>query len=161
MKVNMILAVSENGCLGKDNKLIWKLSNDLKRFKELTTNKTVIMGRKTYVSIGKPLPNRINIIISKTETNIEECFVFDDINKALEYAKTLNNDIFIIGGGEIYKSMIDITDCIYLTRVLTKIDGDTFFDLSSLNNFKLDNYEYFVANNKNEYNFIFEKYIKY
>jgi len=123
--IKIIAAISKNRVLGNDNKLIWSLPNDLKRFKKLTTNNTVVMGRKTYESIGRPLPNRRNIVITRDENyhddNIE---VVNSIEEALLLC---NNDCFIIGGGQIYQQTLDLAEKIYLTIVDEEFEGDAFF----------------------------------
>lgn len=123
--IKIIVAISTNNILGNDNKLIWSLPNDLKRFKKLTSGNTVIMGRKTYESIGRPLPNRRNIIITRDEKyEVDGCEVVNSINEALLLC---NRDCFIIGGGEIYKQTIDIADKIFLTLIDNDFEGDTTF----------------------------------
>jgi dihydrofolate reductase len=116
MIVTIVVAISENHVIGKDNKLLWYLPNDLKHFKELTTGHSVIMGRKTYESVGKPLPKRRNIIITRQPINIEGCEVVNSIESALVLCKG-ENEVFIVGGAEIYKQAIHLTDRIYLTIV--------------------------------------------
>jgi dihydrofolate reductase len=125
--ISIIAAVSKNGVIGVDNKLPWYIPQDLKRFKELTTNNVVIMGRKTYESIGKPLPNRLNIVVSRNkDLEIDGCLVVDSISKAIKKAGH-NKKIFIIGGGEIYRKSIKFAEKIYLTRIDTVHEGDTTF----------------------------------
>ncbi|MEM5806090.1 MAG: dihydrofolate reductase [Candidatus Aenigmatarchaeota archaeon] len=127
----IIAAVAENNVIGKANELPWYIPEDLKRFKQLTTGKTVLMGRKTFESIikktGKPLPNRKNVVItSQTDYHVPEgVVVYNDLNKALQDLK--NEDVFIIGGGEIYRQTIDLVDKLYITHVNKKVDGDVFF----------------------------------
>lgn len=122
--VTMIAAMGLNREIGKDNKLLWNLPQDLKRFKELTTGKTVVMGRKTYESIGRPLPNRRNIVLSKDkDLLIPGCEVFDSVLEVLGLG-----DITVIGGEEIYKLFLPFTRKLELTVVLdTFSDADTFF----------------------------------
>ena len=125
--VTLIAAASENNIIGKDNKLIWRLSDDLKHFKELTKGHFVIMGRKTFESMPKALPNRTNVIITrKTDYKAENAIVVNSLEKALKVAEN-DNQPFIIGGGEIYKLSMEIADRIELTRVHTSIEGDTSF----------------------------------
>ena len=123
--ISIIVATSKNRVIGNNNSLIWKLPSDLKRFKQITTDNTIVMGRKTYESIGKPLPNRRNIIITR-DTNylVDNCEIVNSLEEALMLC---NNDCFIIGGGEIYKQSIDIADKIYLTLVQEDFEGDTYF----------------------------------
>ena len=139
MKVSLIVAVAENGVIGKDNDLIWHLPNDMRFFKETTTGHHVIMGRKNFESIPhkyRPLPNRTNIVITRrSDYKAEGCIVVNSVEEALEVAKTNgDNEAFIIGGGQIYKLAIDagVVDKIYLTKIHQSFDGDTFFpELSS------------------------------
>lgn len=124
---SIIVAVAENDVIGYDNHLLWHISEDLKRFKSLTLGHHIIMGRKTFESIGKPLPGRVSVIISRQENlKIEGCVVVNSLDEAFEVAKN-DSEAFIIGGGEIYKQALPIVDKIYLTRVHAGFAGDTFF----------------------------------
>jgi dihydrofolate reductase len=134
MKVSLIVAVANNGVIGKDNDLIWHLPKDMGFFKETTLGHHVIMGRKNFESIPerfRPLPNRTNVIITRnSDYKAEGCVVVNSVEQALEVAKQ-NGDIqpFIIGGGQIYKLALEnnLVDKIYLTKVHHTFDGDTFF----------------------------------
>ena len=133
-KISIICALSENRAIGKDNKLLWHISDDLKRFKELTIGHPIIMGRKTFESIGKPLSGRTNIIVTRGSSyKAEGCLVFDSLEKAIDQAKRIDNEeIFIIGGGQIYNQAIDLADKLYLTLVEGEYEADTYFpDYSS------------------------------
>jgi|DEB19_MinimDraft_2_1074335.scaffolds.fasta_scaffold03150_3 dihydrofolate reductase len=133
--ITIIAAAGENNSLGKDNDLVWHLPNDFKRFKELTSGNYILMGRKTFESFPKPLPNRKHLIITRQKDYKvpENCFVFDSISKALDFIPftgTIDKpttDVWIIGGGEIYQQSMDIADKIELTRVHSSPDADTFF----------------------------------
>lgn len=117
--------MSKNRVIGHSNALIWHLPEDLKRFRLLTTDNTIVMGRKTYESIGRPLPNRRSIIITRdTDYKVEGCEVVNSLEEALLLS---NSDCFIIGGGEIYRQAIDIADRIYLTLIDKEFEGDTSF----------------------------------
>jgi len=128
-KISIICAVARNGAIGKDSKLLCHISEDLKRFKDLTMGHPVIMGRKTYESIGKNLPGRTNIIITRNKRYKARCCkIADSLEGAIEVAKVRDEkEIFIIGGGEIFKQAIDLSDKIYLTLLEKDFDGDTFF----------------------------------
>lgn len=126
MIVSQVVAISENHVIGKDNKLLWYLPNDLKHFKEITSGHTVIMGRKTYDSVGKPLPRRRNIIITRQAISIEGCEVVNSIEAALALCAD-EEEVFIVGGAEIYKQSMHLTDRIYLTIVHKEFEGDSFF----------------------------------
>lgn len=131
METIIIVAVSENDAIGKDNKLLFHLKEDMQNFKRLTTNNIVVMGRKTYESIGKPLKDRINIVISRSDNKDEENLIWvHSLEEAIKKAKEYEKDIYIIGGGSIYKEALkkDIVDKIYLTRINKRVnDADTFF----------------------------------
>lgn len=129
-KISILVAVSKNGVIGKNGKLPWHISEDIKRFKALTTGHPIIMGRKTWESIGsKPLPNRANVIVTRDKKfKAEGGEVAHSVEEAIELAKKVEKEeIFIIGGGEIYKLALPLTDRIYLTLVYKEVDGDTFF----------------------------------
>lgn len=122
--ITLIAACSKNWVIGKDNQLIWHLPEDLKRFRKLTTNKSVLMGRKTFESIGKPLPNRKNIIITSDRNfKVDGCFVYNDLIQALQNEE----DIMVIGGGQIYQQSIKLADKIELTMIDEEFEGDSFF----------------------------------
>ena len=122
--VNIIVAYDKNLAIGKDNTLVWRQSADLKRFKELTTGHTVVMGRKTYDSIGKPLPNRRNIVITRQDIKIDGVEIINSIDDI----KNIKEDIFIIGGGEIYNQAIEKVDRMYITEVDAEFpNADTYF----------------------------------
>ena len=158
--VTLIAAASENNIIGKDNKLIWRLSDDLKHFKELTKGHFVIMGRKTFESMPKALPNRTNVIITrKTDYKAENAIVVNSLEKALKVAEN-DNQPFIIGGGEIYKLSIEIADRIELTRVHTSIEGDTSFPEINLEKWQEVKNEKRLKDEKNEYDFSFLRYDK-
>ncbi len=125
--ISIIAAMTKNRAIGKDNKLPWKLPEDLKNFKKLTTGNTIIMGRKTYESIGKPLPNRNNIVVSSTMQPSNGVQVCKNIQEALEKAKSHGKEIFIIGGAQIYEQTIPIADKLYITHVKQEYEGDAFF----------------------------------
>lgn len=156
--ISIIVATSKNRVIGNNNSLIWKLPADLKRFKQITTGNTIVMGRKTYESIGKPLPNRRNIIITR-DTNylVDNCEIVNSLEEALMLC---NNDCFIIGGGEIYKQSIDIADRIYLTLVQEDFEGDTYFPEIGKEWTKVFR-EDFEPDEKNAHKYSFINYEKY
>lgn len=128
--INILVAASGNNVIGNDNKLIWNIPEDMKWFKFLTTGNTIIMGRKTHESIGKALPKRQNIIISRNpEFKCKNCIVVSTLEDAI-YKSDNRTDIFIIGGGQIYNKALelDIVDRIYLTRIHHRFEGDTYFN---------------------------------
>ena len=129
MKISLIVAVAENDVIGHNNQLIWHLPNDLKQFRRLTIGHCIIMGRKTFESIGKPLPNRTSIIISRNpDFQIENCITVNSLEKAISKAKEIENEeAFIIGGAEIYRLSLPLVDKIYLTKVYHSFEGDALF----------------------------------
>jgi|ERR1700743_894017 len=149
MIVSIVVAISENHVIGKDNKLLWYLPNDLKHFKDITTGHTVIMGRKTYESVGKPLPNRRNIVITRQNITIEGCEVVNSIEAALALCSD-EAEVFIVGGAEIYRQSLHLTDRIYLTIVHKQFDGDSYFPEIEANEWKetaREDYEPDIKNN--------------
>jgi dihydrofolate reductase len=127
MKVSIIAAIAKNNVIGKDNKLPWNLPADLKHFRELSLGKPVIMGQKTFESIGKPLPNRINIVLS-LDNNFAPtgCFVVRSIKGALEKAGDAK-EVIIMGGASIYEQFLPLADKMYLTLIDETFEGDAFF----------------------------------
>jgi dihydrofolate reductase len=132
--LSMILALSKNDVLGKDNALAWHVPEDLKHFKAITKGHPVIQGRKTYESVGKPLPNRLNIVVSRTPNlHIEGCEVAPSVEVAIELARKLSTEIpFIIGGKALYQAALPYADRIFLTRIDRDVEGDVTYtpDLS-------------------------------
>ncbi|MBB4121772.1 dihydrofolate reductase [Martelella radicis] len=127
----MIAAVAENGVIGSNGDMPWRLSSDLKRFKAITSGNPVIMGRKTYQSIGRPLPNRTNIIVTRDpDFSAENCIVVNDLDRALEVARKEagnDKDVCIIGGGEIYRQAMSFAGRLHITHVEKALEGDTVF----------------------------------
>ncbi|SDZ92161.1 dihydrofolate reductase [Pedobacter hartonius] len=129
MIISIMVAIAENHGIGKDNQLLWHLPADLKHFKETTSGHTVIMGRKTFESVGKPLPRRRNIVITRnTSLEIPGADVVNTLDAAIALCDE-NEEVFIVGGAEIYKMAMAVTDKIYLTVVKGTFDADTFFPL--------------------------------
>lgn len=153
MKISIVVAVSENGVIGRDNQLIWKLSEDLKRFKRITTGHFMLMGRKTFESIGKPLPNRTSLIVSRSMIcNLENCHVFNSINDAVVYAaQQEQQELFVIGGGEIFAQVLPLVSTIYLTVVHTEVEGDAYFEYDD-GHWLVTHREFIPQDEKNEFN---------
>ena len=128
-KISIIAAIGKNRELGKKNKLLWHIPDDLPRFKKLTTGHPIVMGRKTFESIGRPLPNRTNIVVTRDSSyDVEGVVVVHSIEKAIEEAKKKDKEeIFVIGGGQIYEQAIKFVDKLYLTLVEGEYEADTFF----------------------------------
>lgn len=130
MSVELVVAMAENGVIGRDGDLPWRLSTDLKRFKAITMGKPVIMGRKTWESIGKPLPGRRNIVVTRQADYAAEgaeCVSSLDVGLALAVAGDPGQDVCVIGGGQIYREAMDRADRLHVTHVYARIEGDTVF----------------------------------
>ncbi|UWY29692.1 dihydrofolate reductase [Flavobacterium sp. TR2] len=156
----MIAAAAENNALGKNNELVWHLPNDFKRFKSLTTGHHIIMGRKTFESFPKPLPNRVHIVISRQENyKPEGCIVVDSIEKAIALCPE-NDDSYIIGGGEIYSLALPYTDIIELTKVHHSFDADAFFPKINKSEWVLVESEENYKDEKHLYDYTYETYIR-
>lgn len=162
MMITIIAAIGENHELGKDNDLIWHLPADLKRFKKVTTGHSIIMGRNTFESIGKPLPNRRSIIITRNKNYRQEgCEVVFSLEEAIKLIQD-EEKAFIIGGAQIYDQAInnDLVDQLDITQVHSNFDADVFFPKIDTQKWKLISKEDFKADEKNEYDYSFLSYSK-
>jgi len=162
MILSAIVAVAEDGAIGRDNQLPWHLPEDLKFFKRTTMGKPVLMGRKTYDSLGKPLPGRLNIVVSNNKDLQlpEGVLLYNDLQKAIERLEEEKNDeVFIIGGGKIFADTIHQLDQLYITRVHTTVpDANAFFPHIDHSQWKLVWEEAHEADEKHAYPFIFQQY---
>ena len=158
MLLSQVVAAAENNAIGKSNQLLWALPNDMKFFKNTTWGMPVIMGRKTYESLGKPLTGRINIVITRQhDWQPEGIRVVHDIKEAMSAAAESDaREAFIIGGGEIYKQTLPITNRVYLTRVHTSIEGDTYFPEMNKADWELLSQLDFTADAKHAYDYSFQ-----
>lgn len=156
----LIAAVAENNALGKNNDLLWHLPKDFKHFKDITTGHHIIMGRKTFESFPKPLPNRTHVIITRQKNyHYDGCIVVENIEKALAVCPK-NETIYIIGGGEIYKQSIAIADQLEITRVHHSFEADVYFPEIDLNIWELKTAVFHPKDEKHLYDFSFQTYIK-
>lgn len=155
--ISIIVAVAQNGVIGDKNALLWHISEDLRFFKRTTSGHPVIMGRKTYESLGRPLPNRTNVVISRTMGEIEGCTVVRSLEEAVAMFPA-EEEIFIIGGAQIYALALDIADRFYLTRVGHDYEGDTSFPAWDESQWTLTSREAFDKGEKYPYPFAFELY---
>jgi len=162
MLLSLIVAASENNVIGKNNQLPWHLPADMKFFKNTTWGMPVIMGRKTFESMRKPLPGRINIILTKQKNwKAEGAIVVHDWDDALLVAKDADcKEVFVIGGGEIFKETIKKADRLYMTRVHTMLDGDVFFPDIDEKKWKLVSKKDGKADEKQKFNYSFELWEK-
>lgn len=157
--IHLVVAKSDNNVIGHDNQLIWHLPNDWKHFKEITTGHPIIMGRKTFESIGRILPNRTNIIITRNKNySIENTKVAHSLNEAIEIAKKIDEDIFIIGGGKIYEQALDLVDILEVTEVHGNFEGDTYFPEIDLNVWKEISRIKHHKDEKNKFDYSFVRY---
>ncbi|MGY8934328.1 MAG: dihydrofolate reductase [Flavobacteriales bacterium] len=157
--ITIIAAAGSNNELGKDNDLVWHLPDDFKRFKKLTTGHHIIMGRKTFQSFPKPLPNRVHLVITRNKDyHPEGAIIVHSMAEALEVAKN-DDQAFIIGGGEIYKIGMEIADKIELTRVNGSFEADTFFPEISSENWKLASEEFHLKDEKHKFDFSYQTFV--
>ncbi|WP_306566653.1 dihydrofolate reductase [Flavobacterium lindanitolerans] len=158
--ITLIAAAAENNALGKDNAMLWHLPDDFKRFKAITTGYHIIMGRKTFESFPKPLPNRTHVIITRQKKYAPEgCIVVDSMENAIA-ACPKDEDIFIIGGGEIYNLGMPFADTIELTRVHDSFEADAFFPEIDRNEWELISEEYHPADEKHKVDFSFQTFAR-
>ena len=162
MLISLVVAASTNNAIGKDGQLLWHLPNDLRFFKNLTWGMTVVMGRKTFESVNKPLPGRVNIVITtQPGWTADNVWVAKNLPGAISLAETTHcKEIFIIGGGEIYKQSMSIANRIYITRVHASFDADTFFPVIDEKIWKLTDNKDFAADEKHQYAYSFQVWDK-
>ncbi|MBA4134313.1 MAG: diacylglycerol kinase [Flavobacterium sp.] len=158
--ITVIAAVAENNALGKENQLLWHLPDDFKRFKTLTSGHYIIMGRKTFESFPKPLPNRTHVIISRQANyQPEGCIVVNSLEQAIE-ACPKTEEVFIIGGGEIYRQSIAVADKLDLTKVHATFEADTYFPEVDLSEWQLVFEEYHPKDERHDFAFTFQTYLR-
>ena len=161
MFFSIIVAVGNQNQIGKDNKLLWTVKEDMLNFKSLTLNHTIIMGRKTFESIGKALPNRENIVLTRNKNYFaENCIILHSLNDVIEYCKN-KNEVFVIGGAEIYKIFLNndlLLKKIYISYIDCNLVGDKYLPTFNKNNWNITYKKDFFKSNINQYNF---KYIVY
>ena len=153
----IVVAMGLRNEIGADNKLLWHLPTDLKNFKEITTDHPIIMGRKTFESIGKALPNRTNIVVSRKKDWFQEgILIVGSIKEAIKYAKKIDEEIFIIGGGNIYEQTLEVTDKLEVTQVKAELEADVFFPKIDEKIWQKTNEVCHEKDDKNEYDFCFQ-----
>ena len=158
--ITIIAAAGKNNELGKGNDLVWHLPDDFKRFKKQTTGHHIIMGRKTFESFPKPLPNRVHVVITRNKNyNPEGAIIVHSMSEALEIAKE-DEQPFIIGGGEIYKLGLDVTDKIELTRVHENFEADTFFPEIPMTEWELIHEEVHEKDERHKFGFTYQTFVK-
>ena len=159
MHISIIVAIAANNAIGKDNDLLWHISRDLKRFKELTKGHYVVMGKKTYFSLpNRPLPNRTNMVITDVPgEQIDNCLMAYSIEDAIQKMDT-ENENFIIGGGSVYRQFLPYASKLYITRVHKEFEADTFFPEISLEEWELVEKENVTDDEQNDFTYSFEIY---
>jgi len=157
----IVVAMGEKNEIGFENQLLWHLPKDLKHFKDLTSGHPIIMGRKTYESIGKALPNRTNIVISRKKDWFQEgVLIVGSIKEAVKFAKKIDENIFIIGGGNIYEQTMEIADRLEVTLVKANLKADTFFPKINPEIWEKTNEIFHEKDEKNPYDFCFRTFDK-
>ena len=161
MKISLIVAMSKNRVIGRNGDLPWHLSSDLKRFKKLTMGHAIIMGRKTFESIGRLLPGRTTIVVTRqADYDGKGALVAGSLDKALQLAQN-NEEVFIVGGAEIYRTALPRIERIYLTSVRVDLEGDTYFPELELQDWKLTEQTEHTSDEKNQFNYSFCVYDRY
>ena len=162
--ISHVVALSNNNVIGVDNNLPWNLKTDLAHFKDYTTNKIIVMGRKTFESIGRPLPNRKNLIVSNTLNEINGAYIYKSTEEAIKNAKEMciNNEIYneivIIGGGYLFRDTLKITNKLVLSEVDCEIDGDVFYPKINLEEWNEVSSKKFIKDSDNDFNFVVKVY---
>lgn len=158
MNLTIIAAISENRVIGRNNDLAWHLPDDLKRFKELTKGHHVIMGRKTFESVGRPLPGRTNIVVTtQKDYKAPGCIIVHTLKEAIQKAEN-DSQPYVIGGGKIYEQALPIADTLELTHIHAHVDGDTYFPEVDTSKWQIVAKESHPADDKHEYTFDFLTY---
>ena len=158
MNVSIIVAMSKNRVIGKDNDMPWHLSDDLKNFKKITINKTIIMGRLTYDSIGKPLPERNNIVLSRNLKN-SKVMVLDNLEEALNISRN-EEEVFIIGGADLYSQTINLVNKLYLTSINHEMNGDKYFPKFDKEEWDIVDSQFYKKSDSNSHDFKSEILVK-
>ena len=159
--VTIVVAMGRKNEIGKGNQLLWHLPKDLRHFKELTSGHPVIMGRKTFESIGRPLPNRTNIVVSRRDNWFQEgILIVGSLKEALKFAKKIDPEVFIIGGGNIYSQTLDQAERLEVTHVNVTMEADAFFPEIKPSEWELTQEECFEADDKNAFSFCFQTYTR-
>lgn len=157
--ISLIWAMDENRLIGNQNELPWRLPAELQYFKRTTMGHPIAMGRKTFESIGRPLPGRENIIITRNQSfQKEDCTVFYSLDEFIQYAHQYDGEIFVIGGAKIFKEILPIADRLYITNIKHAFHGDTYFPTFSSDDWKLIRKEQGINDEKNPYNYEYQVY---
>ena len=162
MQIHLIAAIAQNNAIGKDNQLLWHIKDDLQLFKRTTLNQVIIMGRKSYESIGRLLPKRTNVVITrKRDYQPEGVIVFNSLNAAFDHFRKTEIEVFVIGGGEIYRQSLDDAHVLHISHVETSVeDADTFFPKVKWEEWSEIEQQSYSASPSNDFGFIYKKYAK-
>lgn len=161
MKISLIAALATNNVIGRENDLVWRLPDDFKRFKRITSNHFILMGRKTFESLGSPLPNRTHLVITRNKnyTVPDGHYVFESVEEAVSFCQKTNvKQLYVIGGGEIYRQTLTIADELILTEVDATPEGDTYFPEFDKDSWKVTFNEYHPADERHQYAFTYVNY---
>ena len=154
--LSIIVAVAKNQVIGQQGDLPWRLSDDLKRFKRITMGHHLVMGRKTYESIGRPLPGRTSIVLTNDQDyQAEGCFIANSVDEALQLSKD-DTAVFVIGGAQVYRSFLPVADRLHWTAVMADVTGDTFFPAVDWSEWKMTSESHHSANEKNQFDTVYK-----
>lgn len=162
MDISIIVAVADNGVIGKENGLPWHLGADMKRFKAKTTGHTILMGKNTYLSIGRPLPNRRNVVLSRSlkPEDVPGCDLIASIDDIDKLGLADDEELVVIGGARVYEQFLPKASKLYLTKVLTQADGDVKFPEVDWNEWQMVSQERGFADEKNDYDYLFQDFVR-
>ncbi len=160
MKISIIVAIAENNAIGKDNKLLWHIRDDLKLFKRTTLGHVIVMGRKSYESIGRPLPGRTNVVVTRNEHyRPDGVEVFSSLKSVFEHFSKTEKEIFVIGGGEIYRQTLETAHILHISHVETRVeDADTYFPEVNWEDWEMTDEEKYEKDERNDFPFIYKVY---
>ena len=160
--LSIIVAIAKNYAIGKDNKLLWHLPEDLKRFKEITTGKTIIMGKNTFESLGRVLPNRKHVVLTDVENQTHESEQVEFVHSIEEIKRYADDEVenFIIGGASIYRQLMPYANKMYVTEIDKEFDGDVFFPEINLEEWKIIERKQGLTNEKNPYKYEYITYVR-
>lgn len=159
--ISLLVAMDRNNVIGFENDMPWHLPNDLKFFKETTTGNTIVMGRKTFESIGRVLPNRKHIVLTKSNNNFpDEVEVVQDIESIIQLSESNDEELFVIGGGNIFKQLLPYADKLYVTLINETFEGDVFFPNISMEEWEEVSKEKGIQDERNPYEYYFIQYVR-
>lgn len=162
MMISLIVAMDQNRVIGLNNEMPWHLPNDLKHFKKTTTGHTIVMGRKTFESIGRILPNRKHVVLTRSDQSFpQEVEVLQSIEQLINYIKQQDDEVFILGGGQLYKKMLPYTNKMYITLIDDQFKGDTYFPTFDEDEWDLISKKKGLKDEENPYDYYFMTYVRH